>query len=170
MDPNETMVEEFDDTATDDTSIEGIAEETDESEEPFESLTGDEEQAAEEQTETAPKAKEPGYVQKRIEKAVAKALAQQQAEFDRQMAPIREKMLNDEAQALVKSGEFKSLERAKEYLQLKQGLPVTANVGDNEQPRNSNGQFAQKDDPGTTARIKMLTHQADRIKASGGPS
>jgi hypothetical protein len=172
-DPNETMVENFDDVPADDTLEESITEETDESES-LESLNGEEEEtpAEEEPKEGKQGASEPGWIRKRVDKAVEKALAEQErrltAQFEAQMAPIRDKMLTEEAKELVRQGEFKSLERAKEYLQLKQGLPV--NTGEEpSQPRSANGQFAPKEDPATTARINMLTHQADRIKASGGP-
>ena len=172
-DPNETMVENFDDVPADDTLEESITEETDESES-LESLNAEEEEApAEEEPKDGKQGtSEPGWIRKRVDKAVEKALAEQErrltAQFEAQMAPIRDKMLTEEAKELVRQGEFKSLERAKEYLQLKQGLPV--NTGEeSRQPRSENGQFAPKEDPATTARINMLTHQADRIKASGGP-
>lgn len=178
MDLDETMVENMDDAVADDTLEEdGVIEEEDESEtEDLSSLTdaAEEQEHAEEQPKQEPKAKEPGYVKQRIDKAVQKAIAEtraeMQAEFDRQMAPIREKMLTDEAKELVKQGEFKSLERAKEYLQLKQGIaPNTQPEKQPEQqPRNDKGQYAPKEDPATTARIRMLAHQADKIKASRG--
>ena len=176
MDLDETMVEEeLDNAEVDDTLPEGVTEEADESEESLESITEDIEQPAEEAPkEEPPSASEPGWIKKRVEKAVSKAVAQTRAEmqamFDQQMAPIREKLLNDEARELVRQGEFKSLERAKEYLQLKQGQPVTVpSESSTQQPRQANGQFAPKQDAGVTARIEMLQHQADKIKANKGP-
>lgn len=174
MDPNETMVEEFDNTEADDTLETGIVEEEQDESEAIESVLTDSkpvEEQKEEPTETG--IREPGYVQKRIDKAVAKAVAETEARmnaaFEKQMAPIREKMLTDEAKELVRQGEFKTLERAKEYLQLKQGYKPTAQEAlEQPQPRNEKGQFA-KQDPGVQARIDMLAHQADRIKAKGGP-
>lgn len=175
MDYEETMVEtESPDTGADDALIEGI-EEADESDgESLESLTADEGQAPEEQTQQAEQkeASEPGWIKQRVNKAVAKAVAEtearMQAMFDQQMAPIREKMLTDEAKELVRQGEFKSLERAKEYLQLKQGIAPAADSQPAPQPRSDNGQFAPKQDPGTKARIDMLAHQAKSIKARTG--
>ena len=176
-DPNETMVENFDDVPADDALEEGITEETDESES-LESLTEGEGEESEAPAEEEPKdgkqgTSEPGWIRKRVDKAVEKALAEQErrltAQFEAQMAPIRDRMLTEEAKELVRQGEFKSLERAKEYLQLKQGIAPSAQDAPQAQPRNSNGQFAPKEDPATTARIKMLSHQADRIKAAGGP-
>ena len=181
MDLEETMVETgVDNAAADDTLPEGIVEDTDESEEQtLDSIIGEDEgegQPAEDAQQTEPQATEPGWIKKRVEKAVSRAVEQTRAEmqamFDAQMAPIREKMLTDEAKELVRQGEFKSLDRAKEYLQLKQGLPVTQPQS-SQQPRNAQGQYAPKDDPVATAetqaRINMLRHQADRIKADGGP-
>lgn len=176
MNPEETMVEnEFEDTAADDALQEGVIEETDESVENLDSFMEDEGKPAEENQQTQPQGtSEPGWIRKRVDKAVQKAVAETEArmrsEFDAQMAPIREKLLNDEAKALVDQGEFKTLERAKEYLQLKQGQPVvTPEQPKPQQPRNEQGQFTQRSDPATTARIDMLNHQADRIRASGGP-
>ena len=178
MDLDETMVEDID-TETEEDSLPGeVVEESDDSEEEsLDSLTGEDGDAADEQPKQEPQSAggEPGYVKKRIDKAVAKAVAETKAEmqamFDRQMAPIREKMLNDEARELVRQGEFKSLERAKEYLQLKQGLPVETKAEApqaQDRPRNAQGQFVPKNDPAMQAQIRMLAHQADTIKAKRG--
>ena len=170
MDLEETMVEELDNVEEDDTLPEDVAEETDESEtESLESL----DEGKPEQQPQEPQASEPGWIKQRVNKAVQKAIAETEtrmrSEFEAQMAPIREKMLTDEARELVRQGEFKSLDRAKEYLQLKQGIPVAPKEEPKAQPRNEQGQYAPKDDPATMARIDMLKHQADRIKAAGGP-
>ena len=172
----ETMVEnvELDNAEAVDALPEAVVEETDDSSESLESLTGEEQaDSAEPAQKDSPSASEPGWIKQRIskavDKAVAQALAQQREEFERQMAPLREKALNDEAKELVRQGEFKSLDRAKEYLQLKQGLPVSnTQPAEQEQPRNNKGQFATKDDPVVSARIEILGHQADKIKASTG--
>ena len=160
---------------------EGLVEETaDESEVSLEEVidsTTESEQAADEQPAEAepesPPAKEPGYVKQRVEKAVAKATAETEArlraEFNAQMAPIMERLLVEDAKDLVRQGEFKNLETAKEYLRMKRNMPQPENVSQG-QPRNANGQFAPKqqpaDDVATQARIDMLKHQAERIKAS----
>jgi hypothetical protein len=146
-----------DNVAEDDALLEDVVEEEGEPEESLESI--DEEQPAEEPEKTdAQGTSEPGWIKKRVEKAVNKAvseaLAAQKAQFDEQMAPILEKMLEDEAKELLRQGEFKSLDRAKEYLKLKQGMPVQQ-----EQPQ---------EDPAIKARIEMLQHQANRIKANTG--
>ena len=69
----------------------------------------------------------------------------------------------------MKQGEFKSIERAKEYLQLKQGFtPAAPEPVQETQPRNKKGQYSPKEDPVISARIDILTHQADRIKEETG--
>ena len=176
MDPNETMVEEMPDTAADDALPEDGIEETQDESESLDSLTGETGETPEEDQpkEGAQGTSEPGWIRKRVDKAVAKAVAEtearMQAMFDKQMAPIRDRMLTEEAKELVRQGEFKSLERAKEYLQLKQGsaVPTTTESAPKDQPRNANGQYAPKDDPAVQARINMLAHQADTIKARTG--
>ena len=96
-----------------------------------------------------------------------------QAIFDQQMAPIREKLLEDEANKLVKNGTVKDLETARELVRYRQGQsPAPAQTQDDSQPRNEKGQFTPKQDgrdPVIQKQIDMLQHQADRIKAAGGP-
>lgn len=123
------------------------------------------------ETQEEPKAKdEPGYVQKRIDKALARERdsmrAAIMAEIEAQYAPIKERLLEMDAQELVRTGQVKDLEIAKELIRLRNGQPVRE---ENPQPREANGQFAPKEDPATMARIDMLKHQANRIKAQGGP-
>ena len=127
MNPEETMVEENLDTgATDDTlPDEVVEEETDESED-LASFTDAEAAPAEEEPEQpAQQASEPGWIKKRVEKAVAKAIEQTRAEmqamFDQQMAPIREKMIEDEAQELVRSRKVSDIETARELVRLRNG-------------------------------------------------
>ena len=112
---------------------------------------------------------EPGYIQKRISKAVAETEARMRAEFERQMAPYREHMLNIEAQELVRSGKVKDLDTAKELVRYRQGQPQPLPL--TEQPRNAQGQFApqqEQQDPAIAARLDMLKHQANRIKEQRG--
>ena len=172
MDYEETMVEQPDEIAADDTLEEEIVEEQDESEENLDDLMADEEKPAEEVPEQKGPS-EPGWIKKRVNTAVQKAIAQtearMQAMFDQQMAPIREKLLNDEANELVRTGQVKDLETAKELVRYRQGMAEQNQPEEDPQPRKENGQFAPKEDPATMARINMLKHQADKIKASGGP-
>lgn len=170
MDIDETMVEQIDTEEAEDLPNEVVEEEQDESED-LSTITGEEE---EQPAQPEPQATEPGYIKKRIEKAVNKAVAEtearMQAMFDQQMAPIRQKMMEDEAQELVRSRKVADIETARELVRLRNGQPAPqAAPQETEQPRQANGQFAAKQDPAVTAKIDMLEHQAERIKASGGP-
>lgn len=171
-------------TAADDALKESLQEEMDASE-PIESALqeavstdeGTEEESAGTREETSSR-KEPGYIRQRIDKAVAKAVAEAEQrvaqEYERRFAPIMEKMLESEAKDLVRQGEFKSLERAKEYLRLKQGAstpePAESQPAANERPRDNQGRFAGKDggDPAVNARAQILARQAEKLKASRG--
>ena len=129
-------------------------------------------------------AKEPSWIQKRLEKERARTRAEvraeMQAEFDRQLAPLRESMIDREAQMLVDAGEFKSKERALEYCRLKNGMPSiapeTPSESSAEKPaRDSNGRFAKADspasgsaDPVQQAQANLLARQAQRIKSKTG--
>ena len=178
------MVEEnFNEAVEDDTSLDDfVEEEEDESEEealPEEELEipdeEPEEEEAEEPEEPQPKS-EPGWikqrVQKAVDKAVAQALAAQQEQFNKQMAPIIAKMQEDEAQELVTSRKVNDIKIARELVSLRRGQaatepPVT------EQPRNEQGQFVSKEQIANNAKIEakvdMLAKQAKKIKANGGP-
>jgi hypothetical protein len=115
---------------------------------------------------------EPGYVQTRIQKALARERESMRAEImaqvEAQYAPIRDRLLEMDAQELVRTGEFKSIERAKEYLQLKQGVS-TESV---EQPRDEQGRYTSVQDAIASAkvdaRIAELKSQAEKIKADSG--
>ena len=112
-----------------------------------------------------PKATEPGYVQKRIEKALARERdsmrAEIMAEIEAQYAPIRERLLEMDAQELVASNKVGDIETARELVRLRQGIVTEA-----EQP--IEGQFDSREEAATAARIEMLRHQADNIKADSG--
>ena len=123
-----------------------------------------------------PPAKEPGWIKGRIEKAVNKALKEQEdrlrAEFDSVLNPIRESVLERQAEDLVAEGEFKSKERALEYLKLKGGMPYvesTENAGQTQKPlRNAQGQFVSSQQQEVDPRAQILANQAAKIKAKSG--
>ena len=182
---NETMVNQSLDEGIDMDEIPVIDDLVEEpEEEPSESIEslmgGEEEKQPDEQTEEPeePKAKgEPGYVKGRIEKAVQKAIAETEARmtamFEQQMAPFRERMIEDEAQELVRSRKISDIETAREYVRMKNGQPLAAPaVSEPEpkqsQPRQANGQFARQEDPAMRARVSMLEHQAAQIEADTG--
>lgn len=138
----------------------------------------DTDEPAEEETKGSSGTSEPGWIKKRVNSAVAKAVAETErrmrAEFDQQLAPFREQMLNDQAKELVRQGEFKSLDRAKEYLQLKQGITPTPQAAQNnaqQKPQNEQGQLTAKNggkDPTIEAKAQLLAKQAEKIKNSQG--
>ena len=179
MDFDETMVENVDDTQAVDTPENEIVEEQDESEEDLGSYT-----EIEEATEEEPKEKEsaqgtggdePGWFRKRWDKEVGKLTEkirnEIRGEYEAQMAPIRAKMMEDEAQELVRSRKVTDIETARELVRLRNGQPAQAQnqVEQPQQPRQANGQFAPKEDPATSTRIEMLRHQAEKIAKAGGP-
>lgn len=130
--------------------------------------------------DNTPPAKEPGWIKGRINKAVEKAVAEAEArvraEYEQMLAPIRESVLERQAQELVESGEFKTLAIAKEYLALKGGLPAQtkeqAEEQHTEQNRDQNGRFVsrtkQSEDPELNARADILARQARKIKTNRG--
>ncbi len=176
MDPNETMVENVADSEAVDTLEQELVEETDESEEQTLDSFLENEQPAEEEKpkEDSQGTNEPGWIRKRVDKAVQKAVAEtearMQALFDQQMAPIRERMIEDEARELVRQGTVKDLDTAKELVRYRQGNPQqpTNQQSDDAPARDGKGRFTQKQDPAVSARVDMLAHQADAIKAKRG--
>ena len=170
----EIMVNDVDQTAEDEFSAEDFDSEfleEDESEESLDSVTGDEDTEEEQQPEKQGTS-EPGYVQKRIDRALARERdnikAEVMAEMEAQYAPIRERLLEMDAQELVRKGTVKDLETAKELLRYRQGQAPQAAQPKAEQPRQQNGQYAPKEDPVTSTKIDMLAAQADKIKAKTG--
>lgn len=136
-----------------------------------------EQPAAEQQQQEAPPQKEPGWIKQRIGKAVEKAVAEAEArvtaQYEAMLAPIRESVLDRQAEDLVKSGEFKSLETAKEYVRLKGGI-VSAPAAEEDQQqkhtaqkRDEQGRFVSNDAM-THARADLLAKQAEKIKARRG--
>lgn len=131
------------------------------------------EQSATEVEQDKTPAKEPGWVRKRIDSALQKQLpemvavevAKVRAEYEAKIQPLLERQLTRDAADLVSQGEFKSQERALEYLRLKQGLPVQAPV-ETAIPRNERGQFvAQEEIPqDVRERAAHLMAQAEYAK------
>ena len=165
----ETTVENMEQGLVQDDAVLTPMQETEETHPGLEELlTESDSEATEIQTEPTEEVRlpkrEPGWVRQRVDKAVAKAVqeteARMRAEFESTIAPIRENMLGREADQLVASGEFKSRDRALEYLRLKNGLPGTV-------PQRQ-AQQQQQVNPETKARANLLAKQADRIKANYG--
>lgn len=169
----EYMVEQTE-AAAEEESLENtdVVEEEEDTSESLDSFTGEEEAPAEEKQTGSKGTNEPGWFQSRWNKNVEKLSAQIREEvrneYEAQIAPLKERLLDMDAKELVKSGEFKSIERAKEYLQLKQGVQPTVTEKPAEQPRNANGQYAPKEDPVVQTKIEILRKQAAKIKEKSG--
>lgn len=131
----------------------------------------------------APPAKEPGWIRRRVDAATAKAVKETEermrAEFEAMLAPLRESMLDRQADELVRTGEVKTKERALEYVQLKNGVKISAPADANATPaaRDSLGRFAPKEQPAaessemsavTRARADLLAQQAEKIQQKSG--
>lgn len=164
---DKTMVNEAAETEDEEELQEEVVEESEDDSEALEAaIAEDSNQSEEEQAPSQGTRQEPGYVKSRIEKAVARAVAEtearMQANFDRQLAPYREQMINMEAQDLVRSGKVKDLETAKELVRYRQNAPqATPEATPQNEPPDER-------DPETSARIDLLSHQADRIKEKTG--
>ena len=132
------------------------------------SLMEEEQQAQEQQPEQPQEAqapaKEPGWVRKRIDQAIARERRAWEAEQEQKLAPLYESMYDRQAQELVSAGEFKSLETAKEYVRMKHGA-VSVPTEPQPAPQPS---AANDVDPVIKARADLLSKQAQKIKANSG--
>lgn len=122
---------------------------------------------------------EPGWMKRRIDAGIQKGLAAarreweatMQAEFTAKMAPLYERLYEQEADKLVADGEFKTRERALEYVKLKNGsAPQAASVPQTETPRDANGRFVARASADNDAKDKAnaLLEQANALKAEHG--
>lgn len=97
----------------------------------------------------------PGWIKRRIEEGVRRETAALEArlrtEYEQRLTPLREAALAGEADRLVREGEFKTRERAAEYLRLKSGAPAQAAPASDVQ-----------------LRAQALFAQAKTIQALGG--
>ena len=116
-----------------------------------------------------PSKKEPGWVRQRVDHAVAKAEAaleaRLRAEFEAKMAPLQESIYARQAEDLVAAGEFKSKDRALEYVKLKNGaidLPKAA-AEPQAAPR-----AAQETQPSIKERANLLAAQANKVNSKYG--
>lgn len=158
---------------------EEIVEESQDSEESLDSVIEEEGQSTEqeqpEERQQGTGGSEPGWFQKRWNKEVGK-LSEQirsevRSEYEAKIAPLQARLLEMDAQELVKTGQVKDIKLAREIVNLRNGMNPPAD--DDETPRNDKGQFQSKEqiayEAGVDAHIKMLSHQADRIAEKGGP-
>ena len=127
--------------------------------------------------DSEPPAREPGWIKLRVNRAVERAVAEAEARvaarYEARFAPLMEAVLDRQAQDLVAAGEFKTLERAKEYVRLKGGItdmpapqqPTTTPAPTPAQPRDAQGRFQSSE---TRVRADLLAQQATKIKSSRG--
>lgn len=126
--------------------------------------------------QSQPQQKEPGYIRKKVDAAVDRAIRETEdrmrAEFAAQLAPLRESMYERQAEALVASGEIKSKEMALKYVKAMAGIQAEPDQQTKPQPRNDKGQFASakvtEADAEIKARARILVSQADKIKNTRG--
>jgi hypothetical protein len=149
-----------------DTQLEtAVTEETDASE-TLDSVIDDQPKQPEETTSGS--GTEPGWIKKRVGAAVDKAIRETEqrirAEYDAKLAPLMERMLEQDALELVQSGKVKDLETAKELVRYRQGQPQPKN----EQPRDENGRFSSNQDSSDDIRADMLAKQAQKVKTVKG--
>lgn len=120
----------------------------------------------EETQEEGQQKQDAGWFRQRIDKAVSKAVAEAEArmaaKYESQLAEFANERIDRQAQELVRSGEFRSLETAKEYLTLKSGRQPKA------EPAGEEPQAQPETDPVIQARADLLAQQAHKIEASRG--
>lgn len=143
------------------------------------------EQPAQQTQPEAPATKsEPGWIKQRVNAAVEKAVAETEArltaKYEAMLAPMRESMMDREAAQLVQDGEFKSIDRAKEYVRLKNGVnppadPAPAQQQTQQPTRDAQGRFVKSEgpkqedgDPVVRARADLLAKQAQKVKEGYG--
>lgn len=118
-----------------------------------------------EETQEESKGSEPGWIKQRVSKAVEKAVAEAEARmaarYEAQLAELNAERVERQAQQLVRTGEFKSLETAKEYLTLKAGKTPMAQ----EAPQHPEQENV---DPVIQAKADLLAAQARKIESARG--
>lgn len=124
---------------------------------------------------------EPGWIAKRVNAAVEKATraaeSRIRAEYEQQLAPLREAQREREAEKLVADGKIADKALALEYLRLKGGEPAQID-SEAEKPaaRDAHGRFAAREtNPADTQppveiaqRAEKLYAQAQTIKSLNG--
>ena len=137
--------------------------------EALESLISEPAEQPEPAETAAPSRKEPGWVRQRVDHAVAKAEAaleaRLRAEFEARMAPLQESLYARQADELVAAGEFKSKERALEYVKLKNGVVDAPKAAPEAKPATAP---SQEGNPAVKERANLLAAQADKVNAKYG--
>ncbi len=113
-----------------------------------------------------------GNLNARIRAAVSESEARVRKTYETELGSLRALVLASEADKLVAQGEFKSRERALEYLTLKSGATAAAQPeAQQQQPRDEHGRFAAlpTEETALKAHADMLFGQAQEILEDGGP-
>lgn len=131
-----------------------------------------EQQPAEVATAETPHA-EPGWMKKRIDAAVRKANseleAKLRAEYDAQLAPLREAQLERDADKLVADGKIADRDMALEYLRATRGMQSAPEAPAKTVQRDDQGRFVStKPDAAAQQKAAELVAQADTIFQSTG--
>lgn len=146
-------------------------------------LGADDSSVAEPQQSSQPSAEqttqeEPGWFKRRMEQHDKRLKEDFQRElqavrdgYEAQLTPLREASYRREAEQLVADGEFKSIDRALEYVRLKGGAPVQQNASPETQPeqsRDAQGRFVKKADSEVAQYAQRLVDQAAAIHDATG--
>ena len=125
-----------------------------------------------------PPQSEPGWMKKRVgaavNKAVAEAEARIRAEYEAQLAPLREMQLEAEADKLVSDGVVTQREVALELVRARRGLPAqntNPTPAADVPPRDEKGRYVARSnapDAESQRRASMLIAQAENIKSATG--
>lgn len=127
-----------------------------------------------------PPQSEPGWMKKRVgaavNKAVAEAEARIRAEYESQLAPLREMQMEAEADKLMTEGIVTNREVAMELVRARKGLPpqntpAATPPAVNQPPRDEQGRFVARNtepDNASQRRAQMLVTQAENLKAVTG--
>ena len=163
VETNETEVVEAD------TQLETAVTEEQDASENLETVMDDQPKQTE-SNEPSGSGTEPGWIKKRVGAAVDKAIRETEqrirAEYDAKLAPLMERMLEQDALALVESGKVKDLETAKELVRYRQGRPQTPEVAESK-PRNEKGQFAPQKSANDIF-AETMAKQAQKVNAKTG--
>lgn len=126
------------------------------------------------QQESAPPVKEPGWIRQRIDEGVRKATARVEAklraEYESQLAPLREAALDRQADQLVAEGKITDKATALEYLRLKGGMPAPQQETQPAVQRDAQGRFTKAQATPSDVEVKgqQLWNEAQTIKSITG--
>ena len=153
-----------------------VATETEPQQSLADALEGNNEASQTQQQEGASPAKsEPGWIRRRIDEGVRKATAgieaKLRAEYESQLAPLREAALDRQADQLVAEGKITDKATALEYLRLKGGMPAPQQETQSAVHRDAQGRFTKAPESVSAdveAQGQRLWNEAQTIKSITG--